>query len=130
MKEYNRNPEMKNRIDEMFDDLEVLTATVRFGAGGTSKEIEELKFIESNPTFDLRYCVPMLALKNILLIGGWDNHMVSFEQIILPFYRALQDGNAAKVEITAITDDHKFKNSRAELAQIIFKWLKSLDKEE
>ena len=130
MKEYNRNPEMKEMIDKMFDELKGQPEIVRFGPGSTPKEIAELHIIESNPTLDLRYCAPMLAPKDILLIGGWDDQNVSFENIILPLYRAIMSEHAAHVTITAVQDNHTFKDTRTELVQIISEWLKSLDKGE
>ena len=111
MKEYSHNPEMKKMIDKMFDELKVQTETVRFGPGGTPKEIAELRIIELNPTFDLRNCAPLLASKDILLIGGWDDRSVSFEYIILPLYRALKSENAKNVKIIAVQDNHSFENS-------------------
>ena len=125
MKEYNRNPEMKKMIDKMFDELKVQTETVRFGPGGTPKGIAELRIIELNPTFDLRNCAPLMAPKDILLIGGWDDRGVSIENIILPLYRALKNENAKKVKITAVQDNHTFRNSREELAQTIIEWIKT-----
>jgi len=48
MREYNRNPEMQKEIDKMFNDLESRKDVVRFGPGGTPKDIAEMKIIESN----------------------------------------------------------------------------------
>ena len=129
-KEYNRNPEMRELIDQMFDEYKTQTETFRFGPGGTPKEIAEMGIIEMNPTFDLIYCAPFLAPKNILLIGGWNDQKVSFENIILPLYRALINAKAHNVKISAVQDDHSFRNSRKELAQIIINWLKLIDKDE
>jgi pimeloyl-ACP methyl ester carboxylesterase len=129
-KEYNRNPEMREMIDQMFDELKIQPETVRFGPGGTPKEIAEMRIIETNPTFDLINCVPLLAPKNILLIGGWDDLNASIENIVIPLYRALINENAKNVEITAVKDSHSFKNAREELAQIIIDWLNFIDKDE
>ncbi len=125
MKEYNRNPEMKEKIDNMFDGLKIQTETVRFGPGGTPKGIAELGIIESNPSLDLRNCAPLLAQKDILLIGGWDDRNVSIEQIVLPLYRALKNENAQKVKITAFQDNHSFRNSREEVAHTIIEWIRN-----
>jgi len=89
-----------------------------------------MNILESNPTFDLRYCAPLLAPKNILLIGGWDDLNVSIENIVLPLYRALINAKAKNVEISAVQDDHSFRNSRKELSQIIIEWLESKNKDE
>jgi pimeloyl-ACP methyl ester carboxylesterase len=94
MKEYNRNPEMQKEIDQMFDELKTQKEVVRFGPGGIVKEIAEMKIIELNPTYDLRYCVPLLVQKRILLIAGWDDHSVSIENIVLPLYSELKKEKA------------------------------------
>ena len=117
-------------LDDIFDELKSRTDIVRLGSGGTPKELVEMKIIESNPTFDLRYCAPLLAHKNILLIGGWDDHNVSIENRILPLYRALINAKAKNVKIRTVQDDHSFINSREELTQIIINWLKFRDIDE
>ena len=124
MREYNRNPEMRKEIDKMFDELKVQTETVRFGPGGTAKEIAEMKIVELNPTYDLRKCAPMLAEKRIQLIGGWDDLNASFENIVLPLYRELQKENAQNVKIMGVQDGHSLKNTRDELAEAIIEWIK------
>jgi esterase/lipase len=124
MKEYNRNPEMQKEIDQMFDELKAETEIVRFGPGGTVKEIAEMNIIELNPTYDLRYCSPLLVQKRILLIAGWDDHGVSIENIVLPLYRELKKDKAENIKIIAFQDNHSFKNSRDELARMIIEWIK------
>ncbi len=59
----------------------------------------------------------MLAPKDILLFGGWDDPNVSVENIILPLYRALISEHAAPVTIIAVQDNHTFKDTRTELPQ-------------
>jgi len=125
MEEYNRNPEMQKIIDKMFNDLKVPTGHVRFAKGGTPKEIAEMKIIELNPSFYLLKSAPILAQKDILLIGGWDDHKVSIDYIILPLYRALINEKAKNVKIAAVQDNHSFRNSREELAQTIIEWIKT-----
>ena len=129
MEEYNRNPEMKKIIDKIFNDMKAQNEKIRYAPGGTPEEIAEMKIIESNPTYHLLKSASLLAPKDILLIGGWDDHNVSFEHIILPLYRALKNEDAKEVRIKAVQDDHSLNNSRAELAQIIIDWLISIDKE-
>jgi dienelactone hydrolase len=126
MKEYNRNPEMKKGIDGMFDELALMSEIVRFGPGGTPKEIAELKFVELNPTYDLIKCVPSLINKNILLIAGWDDINVSLEKIVLPLYRELVNNKAKNVTITAVQDNHSFQNSKEDIAQKILDWIKTI----
>lgn len=129
VREYESNPERRKLLDEIFDELKFRPEVVRFGPRGTPREMAEMKIIESNPTYDLQYCAPFLAPKRILLIAGWDDYNVSVENRILPLYRALKNENAQNVKITAVQDDHSFKNSRTELAHIIIDWLISIDKE-
>ena len=125
MEEYNRNPEMKKTIDKMFNDLKAQPEKVRFAPGGTPEEIAEMKIIESNPTYHLLKSVPLLAQREILLIGGWDDLGVSIENIILPLYRALKNENAKNVRIVAVQDNHSFENSSEELTEIIIEWIKT-----
>lgn len=129
MREYNRNPEMKKMMDEMFEELKAQPERVRFAPGGTPKEIAEMKVIELNPTYDLKYCAPLLAPKDILLIGGWNDRNVSIENVILPLYRALKNEKAKDVKITAVQDDHSFKNSSVKIAKILIDWLKTTEKD-
>jgi dipeptidyl aminopeptidase/acylaminoacyl peptidase len=130
IREYEQNPERKIMLDNIFEELKSSTETVRFGPGGTPGEVAEMKIIESNPTFDLIYCAPLLAPKKILLIGGWDDQNVTIENRVLPLYRALINAKADKVRITALQDDHTFRNSREELARIIIDWIKFADQDE
>jgi hypothetical protein len=123
IREYELNPDRKKMLDDIFNELKSRTDIVRFGPGGTPKEIVEMRILESNPTFDLRYCSSLLAPKNILLIGGWDDQNVSIENRVLPLYRALINAKAKNVKINAVQDNHSFKNSREELAQILIDWL-------
>ena len=124
MEEYNRNPGMQKIIDKMFNDLKAPTGQVRFARGGTPKEIAEMKIIELNPTYHLLKSVSLLVQKDILLIGGWDDHKVSIDHIILPLYRALKNEKAKNVRIAAFQDNHSFRNSREGLVQTIIKWIK------
>jgi len=125
MSEYTRNPEMQEMIDDMFAGLADPNGPVRFAKGGTPKEIAEMKIIELNPTYHLRKSAPLLAKKDILLIGGWDDVRVTIDHSILPLYRALKNEKAKNVRIVAFQDNHSFENSRAELAQTIIDWLKT-----
>ena len=86
---------------------------------------QEMKIIESNPTYHLFNSASFLVQKDILLIGGWDDTNVSFENIILPLYRALIRKKAKSVKIAAVQDNHSFRNCREELEQIIIEWIKA-----
>lgn len=125
MREYNQNPELRQMIDNIFNEFRNRPEIVRFGPAGTPKEVAEMKILETNPTYDLIYCAPMLVSKNILLIGGWNDWNVSIESVVLPLYRALMKEGAKNVKITAFQDNHSFKNSRDEVAQVIIEWIKT-----
>ena len=126
MRDYNSNPEMQKEIDNMFDDLKSQKEIVRFGPGGIVKEIAEMKITESNPMYDLRKCVPMLIEKRILLIGGWDDLNVSFENVVLPLYRELKKEKTEDVTVFGVKGGHSLKNSRDEAAQIIINWIRTV----
>ena len=125
MKEYNRNFEMQKMMDDIFAGLNTPAGPVKFAKGGTPKEITEMKIIDLNPTFHLRKSASLLAQKDILLIGGWEDNKVSIDHMILPFYRALKNEKANKVKIVAFQDDHTFQNSREEVAKTITVWIKT-----
>lgn len=128
IRNYQRDEELKKKIDPLFDEYKSNTEMVRFAPGGIPKEVLEMKIIDSNPTFDLRYCAPFLAPKNILLIGGWNDMNVPIEKIVLPLYRALYTAKAANVKIMAVQDGHSFRKTGDELVKIIDDWIKSNDK--
>lgn len=128
--EYARNPEVQEILDNAYDRLSVPTGPVRFAKGGTLKEMEEMNFNEINPTFHLKNCTSLLAQKDILLIGGWDDYFGSVENaviddFILPFYRALQKENAKNIKIVAFQDNHTFQKSREDIANVIIEWIKN-----
>lgn len=68
---------------------------------------------------------PLLKEKAILIISGWDDQQVKIENNILPFYRALKKENAQNIKMFSFQDNHSFKNSRTEIAQIIVDWIKA-----
>lgn len=130
MIEYSRNPETRKMIDEAYARLSAPTGPVRFAKGGTPTEMVEMNIIESNPTYYLRACAPLLAQKDILLIGGWDDYFGSVENAViddfmLPFYRALQNEKAQRVKIVAFQDNHSFRKSREDIANVIKEWIKT-----
>lgn len=125
---YNSNPNMKKAIDDMFTKLSPPTGNIRFAKGGIPKEVAEMKFIEKNPAFDLRKCANLLYDRDILLIGGWDDLNVSYENILLPLYRALKKENAKQIRMVSFHDTHSFTHSREKLAQTIIKWIKNSSK--
>jgi dipeptidyl aminopeptidase/acylaminoacyl peptidase len=124
-REYVLNPEMKKMIDEGFNNMAYPNGPVRFAKGSFPKDIAENGIDKLNPAMDLRKSAPILAQKDILLIGGWDDVQVTIDQHILPFYRALKKEKAKYVKIVAFQDDHYFRNSRNEVAQTLTEWLKT-----
>jgi dipeptidyl aminopeptidase/acylaminoacyl peptidase len=114
---------MKKMIDDMFEELTYPSGPVRFAIGGTAKEIAEMKIIELNPTYDLRKSAPLLANKNILLIGGWEDVNVSIDHLLLPFYRALKKEKVENVRFIVYHTTHSFSNVRDKLAEDIIEWI-------
>jgi len=130
IREYMNNQNMRQWFDKWFEGFAAPKGPVRIVNGFSMKAIVEIGIKNYLPTLDLRSSAPLLAEKNILLIGGWDDTWISFEDHLLPLYRALKNENAEKVKITAVQDNHSFRNSGAELAQIIIDWLRTVEKEE
>jgi len=119
-REYMRNSTFSEMIDAMFEELKFPTGPVHFEGK------EAIKVLTQNPDpYDLRLSATALANRDILLIGGWDDLNVTIEQHILPFYRALIDANARKLQIIAFQDNHAFERSREELAATVVRWVKS-----
>ena len=123
IKQYKQDPERKKLLDDIFDELKSRKDIVRFGPGGTVKEIAEMKIVESNPTYDLQYCAPLLTDKNILLIGGWEDVNVTIEDRLLPLYRVLKNEKIENVKFIVYHTDHSFSNVRDELANTIYTWI-------
>jgi dienelactone hydrolase len=115
---YEGSPALAATIDAMFDELKAPTGPVRFEGQAT---IEELT--QDPAPYDLRRSAAVLANRDILLIGGWDDLNVTIEHHLLPFYRALVASHAPKVHIVALQDDHAFERSREELEQIVADWI-------
>ncbi len=125
-REYFRNDDFKQMIDNMFEQLTAPDGPVRFPEGGKPKDITGEDIAAADSTFDLRKYAPLLLLKNILLIAGWDDVNVTMDHYILPFYRALQKQNADKVTIVAFQDDHAFKKVRQKLTDTVIEWIKTV----
>jgi len=128
IREYLRNPEFAEMLDNMFEGLKVLTGPVRFAEGATPKEVAAKGIEALEPTLDLRKSAPLLAQKDILLIGGWDDNSCIIENIVLPLYRALRGANAQDVKIVAFQDNHAFRSVRTELASVIIEWIKTISR--
>ncbi|MCA9734967.1 MAG: hypothetical protein H6696_14880 [Deferribacteres bacterium] len=64
-----------------------------------------------------------------LLVGAWDDVIVTMDHHILPLYRILKKHQAQNVKIVAFQDYHVFTRSREELAQTLIEWIEaSLEK--
>lgn len=126
MKVYISNPEIKKMIDKSFGDITYPKGHLRFETGATPQEVAEAGIDKINPVFDLKKCAPLLAFKDILLIGGWDDIQTTMEAFILPLYRTLQNKGAKRVRLIAFQDDHYFQKSRLELAEAVINWLKTV----
>jgi hypothetical protein len=129
MREYLRNPEFAKMLDNMFERLKVPTGPIRFAEGATPKEVAVIGIEALEPTLDLRKSAPLLAQKDILLIGGWDDNSCIMENIVLPLYRALKEAKAQDVKIVAFQDNHAFRNVREELSSVIIEWIKTVFRE-
>ena len=126
MKVYTSNPEIKKMMDKAFADISVPKGHVRFDSGSSLQEIAEAGIDKINPIYDLKKCAPLLAAKDIFLIGGWDDKQTTMEAFILPLYRSLQKENAKKLRIIAFQDNHYFEKSRSVLAESVIDWLKTV----
>jgi predicted esterase len=124
--EYMRNPEFKKMTDANMGKLSTLVEQVRFEKGAMPDEVTKDGIIRLDSTYFLRNRAPQLAPKDILIICGWDDPMASVDQYILPVYRALKKEKAQNVQINAFQDGHSFSKSRAELAMVIIKWIKTV----
>jgi pimeloyl-ACP methyl ester carboxylesterase len=65
-----------------------------------------------------------LASKQILFLGGWNDHLTEIEDHTIPFYRALQKNNAQNVKIMVYDTDHFFTDFREQLYQDVLKWIR------
>jgi uncharacterized protein len=126
MKVYTSNPEIKKMMDKSFADFSAPKGHVRFDTGNSLQEIAEAGIDKINPIYDLKKCAPLLAMKDILLIGGWDDEQTTIEAFILPLYRSLQKENPKNLRLIALQDDHYFEKSRSLLAETVIDWLKTV----
>ena len=119
-REYMRNSDFAQTFGTWFDELKFPAGPVNFEGRVTIDELTQ------NPDpYDLKLGAPSLADRDILLIAGWDDHSVTIESHILPFYRALTASNAQKVQIIAFQDNHLFENSREQLSRAVADWILS-----
>ena len=124
-KEYVSNPEMKKMIDKSFAETTAKGIT-RFEDGAAPHEVAEGGIDKMISSLDIKKNAATLALKNILLIGGWDDIQTTMEKFILPLYRALQTEKAQNVTIKAFQDDHYFGKTKNDVAQTLIEWIKAV----
>ncbi len=124
--EYIRNPEFKKTTDGSMAKMASMTEQIRFEKGAMPDEITHGGIIHLDSAYFLQKRSQMLAPKDILIICGWDDPMATIDKYILPLYRALKKDKAQNVQINAFQDGHNFSKSRAELAMVIIKWIKTV----
>lgn len=120
---YKSNTEMKNIIDKMFDNLISKPEVARFEKGAIPFEMAEAGIEKMDTIFDIKKNAQVLANKNILLIGAWDDTQTTIDHFLLPLYRELQKQNSERVKIVAFQDDHYFSKTRGDVAKTIIEWL-------
>lgn len=119
-RQYQRNPAFAEMIDTSFEGLKSPAGPVRFA---DKSKFDEL--IQNPGPYDLRLKAKILADRDILLLGGWNDINVSIEGHLLPFYRTLKELDAKAVQIEAFPDDHGFESSEDQLAAVVVDWIKS-----
>lgn len=126
LRQYNANPEMKNMVDNMFDDLCKAGGIARIKEGELPKDLAEDITEKLDDAFDFKKIAPLLAQKEVLLIGAWDDKQVPFDLIVFPFYKELKKEHSKKVQLIGFQDDHYFRNTKTELSSAIIDWLNTL----
>jgi pimeloyl-ACP methyl ester carboxylesterase len=119
-REYSRDSEYAARMAAWFKELEAPKGPIRYDSLATIEDV-----LQDPESYDLRKKAALLADRDILLIGGWDDTRVTIDHKILPFYRSLKAAQAERVRIVAFQDDHYFGNSLDEIAETVVKWIKS-----
>ncbi len=77
----------------------------------------------SGNVYNLRDTAPGLVDCSILLIGGWEDTVVTVDQTVLPFYRALKKAGAKDVTFLVYHSGHQFGQVGQRLASDIQHWL-------
>jgi predicted esterase len=119
--EYIRNPEFKKATDGSMAKMAGMTEQIAM-----PDEITQGGIVHLDSAYFLQKSSQTLAPKDILIIGGWDDPMATIDKYILPLYRALKKDKTQNVQINAFQDGHSFSKSRAELAMVIIKWIKTV----
>lgn len=80
-------------------------------------------YLSHYENLDLLIHADALKIRDILLIGGWNDHNVLVEEHQIPLYRKLKESGADNVKLRCFETDHSFKGVRDEIAQLIFEWI-------
>jgi pimeloyl-ACP methyl ester carboxylesterase len=120
-RQYSRNPQMAHAMDSAWDKLRAPGGPIKFdGSLG-------FKRLVANPDpYDLRLSAKALASHDILLIGGWEDDLVTIDHFLLPLYRALRAAGANKTRFVVYHTDHYFRNVREELAVELIRWIEPI----
>jgi uncharacterized protein len=92
LRRYSQNPEMKSLVDKMFEEMKAPKGPVKFKPGSLPKEITETGFENLDPSFDFKKSAPILAQKDILLIGGLCNFLYLTDSLYLQLFTPLLFG--------------------------------------
>jgi pimeloyl-ACP methyl ester carboxylesterase len=118
-REYQRSETFAKMLDEIFEELKHPDGPVRF----SGKRAIRNELIRNPDPYDLLSHAAKLAERDVLLIGGWDDLNVTVENHLLPCYRRLKELQADKVGIEVLPDNHSFDSSRAQLVDLLAKWI-------
>lgn len=119
--DYMKDPAMKAGFDANLKKA-IEAGFLRFEPGKSPEEMGENWLKMLDPAFYTERNAQLLAGRDILLIGGWDDAGVTLERYVLPLYRALRKNPGQKVTVVSFQDDHTFGKSRAEVAQAIIRF--------
>lgn len=128
LRQYNSNTEMKQIVDNMFDEM-CKPGGVRIVPGQLPKDLAKDISGNMDNAFDFKKIAPVIARKDVLLIGAWDDWQVPFDLIVFSFYKELKKEKAEKLLLVGFQDDHYFRDSRDELAKTITDWIKTKENE-
>lgn len=121
IRSYERDPEFRSMVKEIFESLAHPEGPVRFAATQSRPDIAGQK-INMKP-YDLRRVVPALANRHLLFLWGWDDVNNRIEDHLVPLYRALVRAGACNVRIETFATDHSFSNVQDRLAVDIVDWI-------
>ena len=122
-RQYFGNEEFASFIDGMFEQLKAPNGPVKFETGKMPKDTTPELIAQADSTIDLRKSVPLLLDRQILLIAGIDDPVVTMESHMLPLYRTFQ-AQKASIKFVTVQDDHSFQRSRDVIAKTLINWIK------